>query len=67
MMRATAKYMLQVGRAILVGWRADGNELEQAMRYAFGGVQGEVQPPGFLVARHHVVSDPAQISGFRPD
>ena len=43
------KHVLQVGRTILVGRCAHGDELEQTVRDPFGGVEGESQSPCRLV------------------
>ncbi len=47
------EHVLHVGGAVLVGRRADGDELERAMRNRRVDVGGEVQPPGGDVARDH--------------
>ena len=38
------QHVLEVGRAVLVGGRADRDHLEQAVRDAFGGIGREPQP-----------------------
>jgi hypothetical protein len=47
--------VLQVGRAVLVGRRADRDELQQAVPDAFGDVGGEAQAAGGAIARHHLL------------
>jgi len=47
------QHVLQVGRAVLVGRGADGDELDPAEIDAGLGVGGEQQPPGLAVAPHH--------------
>ncbi len=46
--RGHREHVLQVGRAVLVGRRADGDELDAAVRDALRRIGGEVQP-----ARRH--------------
>jgi len=45
--------MPQVGAAVLVGRRADGQEDQLAMRHACGRIGGELQAPRGLVGLHH--------------
>ena len=44
------QYVLEIGRAVLIGRRAHGNELEQAVIDGFLRVSGELEAPGFDVA-----------------
>ncbi|MNV92149.1 hypothetical protein D3C71_1867100 [compost metagenome] len=46
--------MLQVGRSVLVWWRAHGDELQHPVRYGLVGVGGEFQAAGARVAQHYV-------------
>ena len=49
------EHMLQIGRAVLAGRRADSNELDRAVVDCVRGVGGEVQAPGGDIARDHGV------------
>ena len=52
---ATASTCLQIGRAVLVGRRADGDELEQAVVDALLNVGRELEPACLDVAFHVVL------------
>ena len=47
------EHVAKVRRAILVGRRADCDELEQAVIYALLGVRGELQTPRRQISLHH--------------
>ena len=47
--------MAQIGRAILIRRRADGDQLEQAVLHAARGIGGEFEPPGFAIAANQRV------------
>ena len=49
------EHVLQVGRAILVGWRADADKLQGAMCHCGGHIGRELQPCGGDIALHHRV------------
>ena len=53
--RRRAQHVLEVGRAVLAGRGADGDELDRAVRDRALDVGGEVQPARGHVARHHLV------------
>ena len=44
------QHVLEIGRAVLIGRRAHGNELEQAVIHGFLGVGRELEAPGLDVA-----------------
>ena len=44
------QHVLEIGRAVLIGRRAHGNELEQAVIHGFLGVGRELESPGLDVA-----------------
>ena len=44
------QHILQIGRAVFVGWRAHTNELNGAMGHRCGHIGGELQTAGFFVA-----------------
>ena len=50
MVRRDRQHVAQIRGAILVRGRTDGNELEQAVLDALGGVRRELQAPGLGIA-----------------
>ena len=50
-----AQHVLQVGRAVLVGRRPHGDELDAPVRHAAGGVGGEAQPAPGMVLAHQIL------------
>ena len=49
------EHVLQIRRAVLVGRRAHGDELDAAVRHPLGGVGGEAEPPVGVVPLHHLL------------
>ena len=59
------QHVLQVGAAVLVRRRADGDEDDVAVRDRRGGVGGEVQAAGGVVGLAPSAPGPARRSGSR--